>query len=56
MNRVARLILFVLVAAAWGCSDKSAQTPKEYAPPPSVGSSGGLKGGEPAAPPKLPKK
>jgi hypothetical protein len=55
MKRVARLILFALVGAASGCNDKSAQTPKEYAPPPSVGSSGGFKGGEPAAPPKLPK-
>jgi len=56
MNRVARVIVLVLATAVWGCSDKSAQTPKEYAPPPGAASGGGLKGGEPAAPPSIPKR
>jgi|SoiMethySBSTD1v2_1073268.scaffolds.fasta_scaffold856757_2 hypothetical protein len=56
MNRAARIILLVLATAVGGCSDKSPQTPKEFAPPPGAGSGGGLKGGEPAAPPSIPKK
>jgi len=50
------LALLIWVAAAWSCSDNSAEPPREFAPPPTLGSKGGLKGGEPAAPPTVPKR
>jgi hypothetical protein len=47
-----RLALAAFAAATLaGCDNKKAEAPKEYAPPPTVGPGGGLKGGEaPSAP------
>jgi hypothetical protein len=56
MKPVTRWLGLAVVACALvGCSDKKAEAPKEYAPPPS-GLKGGLKGGEPASPPAQPPK
>jgi len=49
MKSVTRWLGVAVVACGLvGCSDKKAESPKEYAPPPS-GLKGGLKGGEPAS-------
>lgn len=55
MSRVARWLAAVVLAAAVGCSDNKAETPKEYAPPPTGGAKG-LKAGEHAPPPPPPVK
>ena len=48
----AAAIAFALV----GCSDKKAETPAQYAPPPGGTKAGGLKGGEAPSTPSLPRK
>jgi hypothetical protein len=53
---VCRLTLGAVVGAALlGCSDKKAEAPKEYAPPPAAGPGGALKGGEAPTAPARPK-
>jgi hypothetical protein len=54
--RLAQLGLAGLLAVALsGCTDKKAEAPKEYAPPPPVGPGGALKGGEAPTAPARPK-
>jgi hypothetical protein len=38
-----------------GCTDKKAETPAQYAPPPGGTKGGGLKGGEAPSTPSLPR-
>jgi hypothetical protein len=47
MTLVRRLAVAAVASAALsGCGDKKAEAPKEFAPPPKVGPSGVLRGGE----------
>ena len=55
-NLLCRLALAAVAAVGLaGCDDKKAEAPKEYAPPPAVGTGGGLKGGEAPTAPARPK-
>jgi hypothetical protein len=43
------------VSVLVGCTDKKAETPAQYAPPPGGTKGGGLKGGEAPSTPSLPR-
>jgi len=56
MKSVARwLAVVAVVSVLVGCTDKKAETPAQYAPPPGGTKGAGLKGGEPPSQPTLPR-
>jgi len=55
MKSVARWLAVATVASVLvACTDKKAETPAQYAPPPGGTKAGGLRGGEAPSTPSLP--